>query len=424
MLPKVYHPRALVTLVAVLNNGVGAPIAAIPRTVEWTRNSARKADTCSVMLDYRDFPLDPRILQAVHVQAHVDTLIHPDLPFVPTLLNKRFVGLADSNAVGIGEDNTVTLECRDFTGLFLDRPWPGTPIPATITLQAAVEMVRVMVAPKTLPTVFEPAAADAAATPLTVVLGKNFYEPPEDATCWDVLTDICALFGLVPVWDLDVLHVRTAARSGLGNAMFILGQNVARLSLSRDFKGASKKPVVVKCWDPVKGIALEGRWPVVVEPSVEPDTLGVPGPKQEAPVQYNVTGLYTPDDLILLARRIYDEAAEREIRGEIETRDMRDPFMSDILALSNGDTLILNVDPGYAAGIDGMTEAEAIAYLANPYRQNSLSESVAGAVVAAYKQAQRLDTTFYVAEAHHRWDRESGYSMTARFINFVFGAGL
>lgn len=424
MTPKIYYPRALVTLVAVLNNGTPVPIAAIPRSVEWTRNSARKADTASVTLDYRDFPLDPRIMQAVQVQIHVGTLQHPDLPFAPTLENRRFVGLADTNAVAIGDDNTVTLECRDYTGPFLDRPWPGTRIPASTPLQEAVEMVRVMVVPETLPCVFEDPKAQSKT--LDSVLGKKFYEPPENATCWDVLVDMCALFGLVPVWDLDLLRVRTAARAGLGNAMFILGQNIARLSMSRDFKGATKKPVIVKCWDPVRGVALQGRWPTEVKtkPSKKPNTRGAVTVKQEAPVQYNVTGLYTPDELIMLARRIYDEAAEREIQGELETRDMRDPFLSDILSLANGDTLLLAVDPGYSAGIDGMTEAEAVAFLADPRRQNSLTEHAAAAVVAAYKQAQHLDTTFYVAEAQHRWEREEGYSMVAKFINFVFGAGL
>src|SRR5690606_16474618 len=95
-----------------------------------------------------------------------------------------------------------------------------------------------------------------------------------------------------------------------------------------------------------------------------------------------------------------------------------------VLGLGNGDTLVLSVDPGLAAGIDAMTPPEAIAYLSNPFRQNNLTPDVAALVVAAYQQAKTLDTTFYVKEAVHRWDREDGYKLTVKFINFVFGAGL
>lgn len=427
-LPKVYHPRAVVRLQPLVDNqdGTSTPtlIDAVPVTAEVTRNDARHADTAQVVLDYADMAIDPRMLADVLVTIHMEDALDPALPTVPTPLNLRFIGLADLHESELSEDaSRVTLRCRDYTGIFLDFEWGQTPIPIVGTLQAAVELVRARVAPLTPPAVFlDPAAA---AIPLNVQLGKTVWTAKKKASAWDVLSDLCGLFGLLPVWKLDTLYIQPPSSPDVGAALMMYGSNVARLSFKRDFREPKTKPVKVTCWDPVKGIALSAQWPplgtvVRLKQAANKAKSGTPT-VQVSVVTHHVQGQYTTPQLVQIAKRIHDEAAQAQVAGELETYDLTDLVGGSLLALGNGDTLVVQLGPSIADSIAGKSAAEAVAYLSDPTRPNPLNPAVAAILVAAWTKVQALATTFYVRAAHHRWDRDDGYSLRVEFINFLLG---
>lgn len=436
--PKIYYPRAAVQIQALFDDQHGGFIPAawdcIPRSVEVERNNARKADVCRVELDYKDFPLDPRALKDVLISAHLGAVPTVDFPLIPSPLNVRFIGRVDEPEASFGPDQErVRLEARDYTGiytefraqtLFADQA-TGKPAPilAAQTLQTMVETIRLEVTPETGPAVFYD--LNAAGSLVAGRLGRDFFTPDENDSAWDVLIKLCEIYGLVPVWNLDVLEIRTADQFATGAAQMMYGSNISRLTYHRSLKQQKSRGVKIVCWNPVLGIPVEVIYfdpknPVKqrLTPSGKPSTA-----KAIVKVaQYNVEGNYTPDDLLVLAKRVYEESAHKQLEGELETRDMTDLAGTDLLGLSNGDILTCGLDPGLESSIAGMSQAAAIRFLSNPGRPNALNPAAASALVQAWSLANNpAGVQFYINEAVHRWDREDGYRLTIKFQDLVLG---
>jgi hypothetical protein len=126
----------------------------IPYNANITRNSYREADTASVTIPYKALPLDPRILRACAIHIFCGSLdpssyakgmgpiggsspsrgrgklsVIPDTgtkattldfngtPGIPT--NEVFRGFVDTIEIEQDGDDTITLECRDITSIFL-----------------------------------------------------------------------------------------------------------------------------------------------------------------------------------------------------------------------------------------------------------------------------------------------------------------
>lgn len=453
--PTYFYPRCVVRLSVLLDDhvpGIPTPVqllknyaqfTAIPRSVEVQRNSSRKADTASVTLDYRDFPLDPRLIRDITVSIHLESVLDPELPLVPTPLNLRFYGRVDVPRVSLSSSGqTVRLECRDFTGIWLDKKWPGknaatglytNPCPVGTTLQMMVEAMRLQVTPNTLPAVFLNSAGlpdpSIAATDMHRLIGRDFFVSKEDDNAWGVLSAICDKLGLVPCWNLGTLEIRSPTLSSVRNAVMVYGQNVERLEFERDLRQNQGKQVVIRCYNEVLGQVLTAIWPLPVSPDYSLVARLNPGPTEgsEKPkttieqVQYSVTGPYDPATLQVLARRVWTEMRQNQLAGELETRDMTDLIGFDLLPLANGDRLTCQLGTEDQAAISHMSPAEAIAFLSDPTRPNFLSPAAAEALVSAWTVAQSLNITFYVLEAHHSWDCDDGYRLRVRFRDFVLG---
>lgn len=113
----------------------------VPYDCSVTLNSYREADQATITVPFVALPFDPRILRAVAIQIFMGTIdpqnyadgmgptggkatltLVPDSqdPTKPSLSNEIFRGFVDSIEVNQDGDNTITIECRDQTALFLD----------------------------------------------------------------------------------------------------------------------------------------------------------------------------------------------------------------------------------------------------------------------------------------------------------------
>lgn len=113
----------------------------VPYDCSVTLNSYREADQASVTIPFKSLPFDPRILRAVGIQIFMGTIdpqayadgmgalagqavqtLVPDSvdPTSPSAANEVFRGFVDAVEVNQDGDDTVTLECRDQTAIFLD----------------------------------------------------------------------------------------------------------------------------------------------------------------------------------------------------------------------------------------------------------------------------------------------------------------
>lgn len=440
--PRIYYPRCVVVLDCLFDDqvpaspGQYATFTAIPRSVEVRRNSARKADECTVELDYRDFPIDTRLLKDMIISVHIDDTIFNDIPMYPIRFNLRFIGRVDEPSTELGPSmQTVKLAARDYTGIWLDYRWPQAikppggkatptlPTPPGTTLGALVELMRVAVTPLILPAVFtDPAAA---ALDVHLRTGRLVFASKDDDSAWDVLSALCELFGLVPVFDLDVLTIRTPTFASARSALMIYGQNVETLRFSRDLKQARSKQVKIVAWNPILGVSSEASYPLPGTPdySLVTRLSEAKVPKQTIEqIQYNVEGTYLPPELALLAQRVWTELAQGQVMGELETKEMSDLIFGDsLLDLANGDLLICKLGTEDLASIASMSAAEAIAFLVDPTKPGAMNPAAALALVNAWQAAQALSITFYVLETAHKWDRDTGYQLTVRFRDFILG---
>jgi len=406
--------------------GVQTGWTAIPRSVEWVRNTARKADTALVELDMRDFPLDPRMVKDILVTIHVADALDPNLPLVPTALNKRFVGLVDRPQADLSDGGEIVrLEARDYTGIWLDTKLSSVPpISLMAPLAAIVDQLRIRITPLIAPAVFtDPRAA--AFIPGTSK-GKTQLTIGKGESAWDVLSKLCQLQGLIPVFSLDVLEIRSATRAAVIRRRLVYGQNVTRLMFRRSLTREPKsRRITIYAWDPVAGVPVVGFYqPPNVR--IKLNERGIQTTKI-TDISYNIIGAYTPDELAIIAKRIWDEQAGQELEGELETRELVDgaaPLGLSLLDLANGDTLDIRLGRDLQSSIEGMSPPEAIAFLSNPTRPNSLNPVAAQALVTAWTTAGQLAVSFYVREVSHTWHREDGYTMRASFNNFLLGQGL
>lgn len=437
---RYYYPRCIVNMNLLLDDGVGGFVPAsftnvVPRSVEIERNSARKADTCRVELDYRDLPLDPRAIKDIQIFVHIENMQTPSAPLVPTDVpgksNLRFIGSADSDQVTLGSsEQTVTIEARDYTAFWLNKPARSLTIPPTspgVPLSTIVDGLRLQVTPETTPAIFAPGTLGLVINDRT---GKSVWTPAsEDDNAWDVLSGICDIYGLVPVWNLDQLEIRSPSGPPYGapaRANMLYGYNVEELQFSRNLKQPKSKQVKLVAWNPELGESLEALWPPTASaPTVQKQTAAKTAKPTIQQVQYNVEGPYTPASLLDLATKIYDELSQSELRGKLKTRDLTDatlPISTSLLDLQNGDQLVIKLGTQDQASIAGMSQAEAIAFLSNPLKPNNLTQLAAGALVAAWSTAQTAAITFYVLEVRHRWHREDGYDLEIGFRDFILGA--
>jgi hypothetical protein len=414
--------------------------SAIPRMVEVARNDARTADTCSLELDYRDFPLDPRAIRGAHVTVHIDDVLDPSIPLVPSRLNARFIGLVDEVEASHDSDGEqVSIRCRDYTAIAIDTKWaallvqplapaPPLPFPIAGTLQSVIEAIRVLVWPLTLPAIYlDPTVP---AQPLGAKIGRKFWTAKPDDTVWDVLTDMCAVFGQVPVWNLDQLEIRPPAFPKPSFASLVYGQNLEKLTFKRDYRDKKAKPIKVVAWNPLAGVALEAQYPPIGDPrsvkkSQKAGVGGVAGAGGAATpqtsvdyLQYNVEGNYTPVDLLAIAIALYNES-KQETTGTFETRELSDGFLVPLLGLSNGDPISITLWPDTHAAIEGMSPPEAIAFLSDPFRPNALDPVVATALVDSWAKARTLATLWHIKSTTLSWSVDDGVKISANFENYL-----
>lgn len=437
-----YYPSTTAVLSVLFRGEVKtSTIQAVPREVNWTRNTARKADTARLTLDYRDFPIDPRIVEDIVLEVHGGNVTFPGEPIVPGPDNLRFIGLVDEPETTWDDaDRKVTFRARDYTGVWLDFKWPSDrkiETPKGVTLGDIVLDLFETVTPN----LNGPVYTDDATQDLQpfAVTGRKVFTPDKDASnAWDLLCAICELFGLVPVFDLDTLVIRTPAEVRGGTVAMMWGSNVSRLMFRRNLKQPARKQVVVKAWNPVAARVLEARHPSDAEAGVTRLTGANNKPSTTINrVQYNVEGPYDQAQLDRLAAIVYAELAQQQLTGEIETRELTDLDGADLMSLANGDRLRLTLDTSDQLEIATMPASQAVEYLTDRARPGAMTREVAETLIAARDgltglaaragQAGQVAVRagqvgggdeWYVLEADHTWS-EDGYHVRIGFTEFV-----
>lgn len=422
MRTAIYHPRARVMLEVLLEGRSDTiKLDVEPREIEVVRNAPREADTCRVVLDYRHLPLDPRSIRGILIGAFLGDVGEASAELATDSTTRAFIGPADSPSAELAEDGeTVTLEGRDYTALFLDQPWTRSIDLRGKTLRQVVEEIVAEVPGASGLTLAFTGEAESV-RPMDL-LGRKTWSPQDHDDAWTVLTQICGHAGYLPVVELDTLWITTLAELGTHEAFLLYGEDVDRLAYRRQAREVTTGQIKVVCWDDFARETRTATYPAT--PAATRVALGPSGAETAAGrvIEHYVSGTFTQQDLDRLAEAIYTEAVRSQLDGEIETREMRDlDERTDLWHLTAGDLVHLTLgkdDPGI---VSGMSHGEAVAYLSAPPR--GLDRQVADAVVTAWEHAEASASMFLVRRAAHRWQVDDGYSLSVEFQSFI-GADL
>ena len=431
------YPTCLVVLDVLMEDwGAGTAdsyqISAVPLEVEVLRNDHRTPDTATVTLDLRDFPFDARAFRSCRVKVMLGDVGAPDGALTED--DGQFIGFVDTPKVTRSEDgDRVVLECRDYTGSFLDHRWTGGAVALDVPLHQLVEAI-VAEVPGTDalisdgPIGYSEGARDIV---LADLFGRTRYCPPPKDDAWTVLCDLLSRVGLIPVFVVDYLYVLQPKDFGVDrltsqtsftpvSCTLAYGRDVRTLGYIRRFKEARTMQVEVRAYDERTRKTTTAKYPAA--PIVTKKRISTKGKVTEdtAPIMpWSVSGTYTAAALSELAQRIYDEAARQEIEVTAETSELRDIDGVSLPTVGNGARLTIDITANITTDIAGLSTAEAIARLTTGSR--ALPLDVATAFVASVQAANYLAVQFYVKEARHKWSRDDGYSLSMTAINYVGG---
>lgn len=471
----------------------------LPVSFRVERNGLRVADTATVVLDWRDAPFDPRVIRSVGVEiiygvipqddyaagmrgqerqdgTTLSVVRRTDITQPPPEGADRFLGFADNWNVAFkgGDTDTITIECRDLTGLLLDTP-VSTANPINLDLpidQGVRELLDRYPATRGLKVVYgAPGERGSAPTPGQAVPvasrprrgrqggAQRAREGDSETNLWDMVTEICTVLGLVPLIVDDTLQLiqpRTFYAGRDTTRAMIYGRNISDLNMSRKLSSTKVPTVEIRCYDPDIGRTRWARYPVPgtaprsgifgeTDPPLPVRANDVP-PSGNVPddkvLTYTLNGITNPATLAAAAESIFHQTGRQEMEGNFSTKDVwsweqyedgnavglrpRSVDAADLLRVRSGDPVeivIAKFERGGAEPGEEPFNAGELAAMTGSARENFLrglgwSQEAAERFARVHDELA-VQTVFRVGNIRIEFDGDSGFRLAVDFINFL-----
>lgn len=393
------------------NRTIGIDV--LPLTSRIMRNGLMEADTAEVEFDFRNVPLDPRMLRAVFLDMVIGTVSASDYEFgvagvkradgsplsvvdrvpgqdVRLGTSTRFIGYVDDWTVNSSENgDTISIRARDLTAPLIDQKLPtGVNIDMTIPIADGVqELVDTFPSTRGMRVVFgnpgdpeDPLGrGDRGPTPGDTMprarkarkgrQAKRAKSGDTAMTVWDHIVDTVVASGFLPIirgMQLFLIEPRTFYQSTSNAKQLVYGRNLIDLEFSRKLGGVSKVPTIeVRCPDPQigrtrwaraptkKGERASGVFPETPPPkAIRANNISPGGTAQEEIKVIPISGISDGEALERIAIGLFEQIGRQEIEGSWSTDDIT-TFDSDdegdMLDLQPGDAVEVLVAPLNAA---------------------------------------------------------------------------
>lgn len=363
------------------NDKLNVLFTALPISCAIERTSIRDADTAEVTFDYRDLPIDPRVVRSGLVSITLGSVTADE--YQRGVINReertsdgmlvsiversqgaelkfsgnasRFVGFIDEWHIEMGEDgDKVVLTMRDISALLIDEPMrSGITIDMLKPLDEGVRdfintfpSIRGMTVFFGTPEQFNEAAYEliAAKAPIPrdsipeVALSrkgkkaKSQKKGDVEDNVWDHIVTTCAKLGFIPFvrgFVLFIVEPRNLFDQASKSRKMVFGRNIKTLEFDRKMSGVTTQTIEVRSPDPDIGRTRWARYPVLDdEPSCgilgDPDS---PQPTISRPQKVSPSG--KPDEQVLVMciarvndlevlKRIAENTFQEICRQEIE----------------------------------------------------------------------------------------------------------
>lgn len=432
-------------------------------------NDYNEADKFQCTIDYNSFPFDPRCIRALGVQVCLEDrgTIFKDNSLdllVPSEENTIFIGFADESSIQFDDSTqTVDIEGRDFTSLFIDQKRVRTdPVPLTKRVDLIIQdIINEQEATKAIK--IELRDIDENQIPVLSKVAEDFNPTKtvknqrRKETYWDIIQSILSRTGLVGFIELDKFVITKPQNiySKKELKQFIWGGNIKDLSFTRKL-GRSKNfnvkvvslnlkdKVIIEAKLPedapdkvfiyIEGVKTEITNPFIQEfgskrittPQLDKDGKKIEPEKDSDFISFRIPNVTDKDQLIEIGQGIYEEMSRQQIEGSLKTYEMEIP---EELERQNGSVMetrpvsFNKIRNGSAVHIllskneiSGVNSASSLVDKVKFLRARGYPEKIAHAFASSLN---RINTPFYVKSVTFNLSQEDGFEMDIDFVNFI-----
>lgn len=464
----VYYPQAVISMRVVLED-LGDKSAklnkiyafnVVARRIRVSINDYTEADTFDAEIDFKNFPFDPRSIRSAGISIHLEdrkklfkTINQLNL-IEPSEDSAIFLGYVDEDRIRLSEETrTVHLEGRDFTALFLDREYLGTPIqlskPVDQVIQDLVDQVpEVAQSPEGLVvenrTGIDPLPVLAKLAPdLGAKSGVKNGRPRR--TYWDQIQNIIEKAGLIAYMELDKLVIsrpRNLYKKERAK-LFVYGANVKELEFKRKLGRQKGFNIRVVSLIPERKEVIDAKIPEeasdeflqqmgLPKERIQVQTVNANGEKGEpkdAPfITFRVRDVANKEQLVAIGEKTFEEVGRQQIEGSLTTKEMavcedgglnRERSLFSISQARVGMPIEIDIDQGDLEGLPSVFKGNDSQRKAR-IRKFLIARCYDPVVADAYAEAlTKFDTPFFTKSIEFVLDQENGFDAEIEFLNFI-----
>jgi hypothetical protein len=412
-------------------------------------NDYTVADTFSLEVDYKNFPLDPRTLKSLGVSIYIQDVGELFRPppnnalhkIHPSEDNVVLEGFVDTDTIDFDDTNRVIkMEGRDLTGLFLDTPWNLAPVPLSTPLdQLFSQIVKSLINTQKIEVI-----NNSGVNPLPTLgaLGPEFSSlanlknVKKDESYWETMQDLASRAGLIIHMNIDKLiitkprNLYTADPTKIVHMIY--GQNLKSLEFKRKLGRLKGFNVIVRSFDDktvnVAKIPEESTpdWAAATGVTLKRvqipqfNASGAPQAPQDAPFfSFKVPNIADKSHLILVGEKIFEEISRQQIDGQFKTKEMLAPTQDqigttfDLTKLDIGTPVKIEIDQDDLRELNRLTAIEdKVHYLIIRGYPPTMARVFA-------ETMSKFHTTFYTKSFEMSIDNEQGWDLKVDFVNFI-----
>jgi hypothetical protein len=443
----VLYPTALVVVHLLPELGQNTPdmitFATVPRSLKVEKNDIQTADTIEFELDLEDFPLDPRIIRAMTVEAFIADAGNTD-PFWETIrtdvatLRKYaiFAGVIDEVTSQIDTDRVVKLKGRDYSAYLLDAELESKElIYGTKTLvqiirdlldqRETTKAIQIEIRGKGIEKLVPAKYMIRGLAPKIRTI-KTLKERPTNPrklqhgnTAWEVIQEMALQGGIVAYIDLDTLVLADPATLNIDDPLslrevhFTLGRDIDTYSPSRRMGRRTGVRVLVSSWDPEQGKTHQAFSPKLSDlknsglDQIPAVPLGGVGKPTRVPTDhrrpYVVRGIVDQNQLQAIADCIRIQLEHHEMDVSVDTLRLNDSNGKPLQDLRYGDPVVIDIDANFPSSLASSVEDQIARLL-------SLGYPVADAQ-ALTKAVNQLHVPYWLNGATYEFSEEEDDSL-------------
>lgn len=423
-----------------------------PRQCTVARNGYHEADTWNMEFDARLLPFDPDQVRQIEARIYMwNSTGNESSSFVWAIDRYEMIrGIADDDEGSmVGEDNSIKLTGRDYTGVLIDVVWdPKTKLPTGLKLDEMIQHVADAAAPEGTTARFRVInkSQDKELPVVGGVIGKvrstkakgEWVKPGKNH--WDIIYDLAISSGYIAYVDTSsqegqplqpsiiITDPATQTEETLRQApRLAYGKHLSKLSVKRKF-GREKTPQqVLVAHDPYKKQDVQVVYPEQRNVIVTVFDTKIAVDKDEQEFVPAPRGIFDRDRLLKYAklRFYYRGRAETTYTFETPCLSLTKTEERELGVNTSDDFDLLQLRPGSAVGVkfDPFNREQLRSLTPGERAQHILSlgyhPQIANVIARNLDTLTAFEQPYYFNTGEYDFDIDEGLNIKIEAVNFA-----